>query len=816
LPKTAPDPAARLASLKRRAALTLLWEGLWPPLAFAGAVALLFVAASWFGLWFEAPPYARLAALALFGLAFLAALWPLIRLRWPGRAPTLARLDRDADARHAPATAFEDRLANASDDPATQALWALHRERAARDVEALRVKPPAPRVALRDPYALRFVAVLLAAVGFLAAGPERLARIAAAFHGIPSLVPLTVPARVDAWIDPPAYTNKPPIFLKIGEGEPSRTLTAPEDSVLVVRADPQAVTVTTSGGLVGAPSPAPQERRFALHGDGEAKIDQGGALLADLTVKAAPRTPPVIRLLDPPQGNASGSLTLHYAVEDAYGVAELGGEAALTAPAPHLLYGPPPLALSAPAAPNGTGEGKSVVDLSEHPWAGAKTTLTLIAKSTSGASAKSPPVEITLPQRRFVNPLAKALVEQRRNLALDPDRNATRVARALAALRLGPDLFETSPRVFLDLDSLHDQLGAARNDNDLREVVVELWALALSIENGDASQALKELRSAEQNLRDALKRNASPEELKKLTQELKDAANRYLSEMAKNADKNAQEDAQDMDSKDLDAMLDRLERDTQEGAKEDAQAALDELQDTMENMQSAQNQKPDPAAKQMKKSMRDLEKLLKDQQALRNDTFREDQRERAGEAPSQDEKDPGRDLEQRQQALRDKLDDVEKQLRGAGVDTPKNLDDASGDMAQAQEDLKGEGEKGKSDQGKSKRRYGRTDKGDAVEEQGKAIEALRQGGQSLAQQMRGKGQGRQSFVGKPGGRQGDNSDPLGRGQNGKKGAAEGELSGGADHAERARRVLEELRRRLSDPNRPAEERDYLERLIGQP
>jgi uncharacterized protein (TIGR02302 family) len=809
LPEASPEPTTRLARLKRRAALTLMWEALWPPLAFAGAVALLFAAASWFGLWFEAPPYARLAALALFGLAFLAALYPLVRLRWPGRAPTLARLDRDADAGHAPASAMEDRLANAGDDPATQALWALHRERAAREVEALRVKPPAPRVALRDPYALRFVAVLLAALGFMAAGPERFARLAAAFHGIPSLVPVTVPARVDAWIDPPGYTGKPPIFLKIGEGD--RTLAAPEDSVLVVRADPKAVSVTASGGLAAAPSSSPQERRFALHSDGSAEIAQGGSHLADITLKAAPRTPPVIRLLDPPQANASGSLTLHYAIDDAYGVAEAGGEVALPGPAIHRLYGAPPLALAAPGGAHGTGEAKTTLDLSEHPWAGAKTVLTLTARSTSGATAKSPPVEIALPQRRFVNPVAKALVEQRRNLALDPDHNTARVGKALAALRLGPDLFETSPRVYLDLDSIHDQLGAAKTDDDLRAVVGELWTLALSIENGDASQALKDLRSAEQNLRDALKRDASPEELKKLTQDLKDAAKRYMSEMAKNADKNAQEDADEMDSKDLDAMLDRLDRDAKDGAREDAEAALDELQDTTENLRSAENQKPDPARKQMQKSMRDLQKLLKDQQALRNDTFREDQRERSGEPPAQDGKTPDKDLQDRQHALQDKLDDVEKQLRGAGVDTPKNLDDASGDMGQAEQDLKGEG-----DQGKSKRRYGRTGKGDAVDEQGKAIEALRQGGQSLAQQMRGKGQGRERYVGKPGGREGENSDPLGRGKDGKKGAAEGELSGGPDSAARARQVLEELRRRLSDPNRPAEERDYLERLIGQP
>ena len=45
------------------------------------------------------------------------------------------------------------------------------------------------------------------------------------------------------------------------------------------------------------------------------------------------------------------------------------------------------------------------------------------------------------------------------------------------------------------------------------------------------------------------------------------------------------------------------------------------------------------------------------------------------------------------------------------------------------------------------------------------------------------------------------------------GREEGSLRETAGGAERARRVLEELRRRLADPNRPGEERDYLERLL---
>ncbi len=217
-----------------------------------------------------------------------------------------------------------------------------------------------------------------------------------------------------------------------------------------------------------------------------------------------------------------------------------------------------------------------------------------------------------------------------------------------------------------------------------------MWRLALSIENGDASQALKDLRSATDKLRDALKKGASPEELKKLTQELRQAAERYLAEMMKN-DKQTAQDEDQMDAKDLDSLLDKLEKDANNGAKDEAQAMLDQLQDMMENLRSADNDKPDPAAKQMRQSLKDLDKLLKDQQALRDDTFRQDQRERSGNTPGEQDKD-AESLQKRQRELRDRLGQMQKQLRGSGAEPPKNLDEAQGDMSDAEQNLKGEGE----------------------------------------------------------------------------------------------------------------------------
>jgi hypothetical protein len=92
--------------------------------------------------------------------------------------------------------------------------------------------------------------------------------------------------------------------------------------------------------------------------------------------------------------------------------------------------------------------------------------------------------------------------------------------------------------------------------------------------------------------------------------------------------------------------------------------------------------------------------------------------------------------------------------------------------------------------------------------------------QHQQQMMQQQGQG-----GTPGGqgnpngpmRQGNNngnSDPLGR-ESHDKGDNSRSLYDpmGTPAAQRAQKILEELRRRLSDPSRPQEEIDYLERLL---
>ena len=65
------------------------------------------------------------------------------------------------------------------------------------------------------------------------------------------------------------------------------------------------------------------------------------------------------------------------------------------------------------------GVGQTMKDLTDHPWAGAEVAMTLVAHDDADNEGKSEPVTFRLPQRVFTKPLARALVEQRRDLALD-------------------------------------------------------------------------------------------------------------------------------------------------------------------------------------------------------------------------------------------------------------------------------------------------------------------------------------------------------------------------------------------------------------
>ena len=77
-----------------------------------------------------------------------------------------------------------------------------------------------------------------------------------------------------------------------------------------------------------------------------------------------------------------------------------------------------------------------------------------------------------------------------------------------------------------------ERLRTAKGDPDLVAVADWLWAMALQIEDGDLSEAERELRAAQDRLREAMDCNAPNEEIKRLTDELRQAMDKFLREFA--------------------------------------------------------------------------------------------------------------------------------------------------------------------------------------------------------------------------------------------------------------------------------------------
>jgi hypothetical protein len=104
----------------------------------------------------------------------------------------------------------------------------------------------------------------------------------------------------------------------------------------------------------------------------------------------------------------------------------------------------------------------------------------------------------------------------------------------------------------------------------------------------------------------------------------------------------------------------------------------------------------------------------------------------------------------------------------------------------------------------------------AVDSQGRALDAMRKGAQNLAQamqQQRGVGQG----PGRGPGRQAesdDGLDPLGRPMRRRDYGDDASVKvPGEIDVQRARRILDELRKRFGESERPQLELDYIERLL---
>lgn len=850
------DDLSDAARARLRRPLLATWAGLWVERglrAFWPLLSALALFAAWLlsGLAAVTPLWASQLVFALATLAILGSLaFGLVRFRRPREIDALARLD--ATLPGTPISALADAQAIGASDPASRAVWEAHLARMAARLDAARAQPPRPNLAPRDPFALRLVAASALAVALLfgvrLAGP-----------GLGDMVPggaeQVAQSSWEGWVEPPAYTGKPTLYLN---DQPAGTLTVPDGSRITLRLYGKVDEIEITDSWTDAPPAEPLPTRLiTIEGDGRLRIDD-----TEWQIAALADEPPSIEIAGELTRTLIGEMRQGFTATDDYGVATGQARIELDLASIERRFGlaadpepREPIVVDLPMPFRGSRaevDELLVENFSEHPWAELPVRLTLTAVDAAGQTGDSAPTAITLPGRRFLNPIAQGIIEMRRDILWTMD-NAPRAARILRAVSNRPEGFFPKPE---QAQQLRASLGVLEEDTlnpSVRdEVAQSLWDLAIELEEGALSDALERLRRAQERVQEAIEQGATPEELSELMQELREAMRDYMEQLAEQAqeDGEGQEQAQgetmEMSQQDLQEMLDRIEELMREGRMEEAQQMLRMLEQMMENMQVTQGQ-GQGSQSPGQQAMRDLQDTLREQRDLSDETFREQQGQdgQRGQQPGQQQgqqpgqqsgqqpgegqqpgqgqqgQEPGEmpgtgegqdgqgmSLSQRQQALEDELRRQRDNLPGAGTEEGRAAREALDRAGRAMDEAADALERG--------------DTGTALDRQADAMEEMREGMRNLEDALRREaqnGQQGQQQTGSQGDQRGgpdgrDQRDPLGR-EAGERGAlgSDSPLAEGEDTYRRAEELMEELRRRSGETDRPELERDYVERLL---
>lgn len=835
-----------LTRVRRPLALTLagLWaerlaRAFWPlwTLVIAGLAVLSFglqdmvpIEAAWIG---------TLAwAAGMVGAAVLG--WRAFRA--PGRLEALARLDAAMPGQ--PLAALADTQAIGRGDAASAAVWQAHRQRMAARAAGAQPVAPDLRLARRDPFGLRYVALTAFVMALIFGSLWRAASVAG-LGPSPAEAVMAGPTW-EGWVQPPPYTGRPSLYLNDIDRGRIEVPTGARVQVRLYGEVGQLTLAETVSGRAGTDVPPASDpaQDFLVARSGQIEIAGPGGRVWEIV--AIPDAAPLIRAAAPASRERDGSMRLPFAAEDDHGVTGARAEIALDlvrVDRRHGLTIEPEardnLILDLPLPIRGNRaafEEALVEDLSEHPWANLPVTVRLSATDAPGQVGLSEPITLDqLPGRRFFDPLAAAIIEMRRDLLWNR-ANAPRSVQLLKAATNRPEGFIRNERAFLRLRVALRSLDAQKAGltPEVRdELAKELWEIALMVEEGDLASALERLRRAQDRLDEAMRNGADPSEIDRLMDEMRQALDDYMRQLAQEAERNpdqqqsGQMEGMEFSGNQLQEMLDQLQQLMEEGRMAEAQELMEMMRQLMENMQVTQGQGGGQGG-QGNPGMRQLQETLRDQQGLSDDAFRDLQQGEGGPGEQQGQQDGQQDgqqgegqqgqggeqgegqgqgpgsLAERQRELRDRLGRLtDDQLPGAGSDAGEAgrqaIDEAGRAMREAEEALR---------QG---------DLPGALDRQAEAMEAMREGlrnlGEALAEEQR---QQQENGQGEAFGRADPNAarDPLGREPgDGRRLGSDQNLLQGDDVYRRAEELLGEIRRRQGEQARPETERDYLRRLL---
>ena len=725
----------RTGGYVRRALGSLYWERFAPVFALAIAILIIFLIGSFSGIWERIGDPWRLIALIVAIVFFFKAALKARKEKRPNLSEARRRVETDSNIAHRPLDVLEDKPA------ISEAIWPAHYQKAHNDAENLR--PARWRHALKpiDPYFLRFVlpcALVLAMMVGYGDNFERLRR---------SLTPTWQSAinpsdvTYEAWVDPPEYTGRPPLYFK-----DKSKIDVPVGSELVARIS----------GVKDAPrlklgrkylklkrlGPRSFEARTILKGKATARW-RISTKEKKWSLNVLPDTAPYVVFEELPKADKRDRLTFTYTFEDDYGIEKFELKIRLLTEdtADAVKSSTVTIPLSSPSVKRAE-EADAALDLTKHEWAGRKVAGVLVVTDGVGQSDESQESFFTVPDKIFIEPLAKAIIEQRNLViagngdyapqsenydyknSLDGDLDAAdfdtyeaefRLNRAPAQIQRAAVLMDvltdkpagifSDPAIFMGLKNVHGRLRYGRKASDLRGIPEDLWRIAIRAEFGVLGTALEEMREAKEALQDGMARRAPQREIDTLFDRYDHAVENYMEELRRKAlEEGNIADAEGgggqgggRNADEIEELLKAIEEANKAGDTEGARKALARLAELLENMEiqltrggsgeGGENMAGE-MSEEMQKSLEELADLLGDQRELQDET-----RQAENEAEEEGEGEDGQEGEQSGQQQGGQEEGSSEgdggQEPGEGALSPGELVSRQGALQRALEALEG-------------------------------------------------------------------------------------------------------------------------------
>ncbi len=749
------------------------------------------------------------------------------KFKKPTEEDVIRRIEQNSEAEHRPLSTLHDKPV----DKVENSLWAREQERKQSLLAKLKVAKAKNELAKKDPYALRLAAILALFCGLVVAGAAWKSRILSGILPVPpSIQTQFATTHVSIWVTPPEYTRSERLVLRSDQDAP---LDIPQGSTLKaflkndlgawtmmfftpsVKFEGQTHQLTKSeDGTFSIETEVPATDTITFHTSWFNSISWDVNHITDL--------PPTISQVEEPKTLSDGQIQFSLSMFDDYSVEKLKMHMELDPVVEDWPLGEAVDMQRSVLSPAATDfQMAPVYDLTDHTWAGLPVVFNFTVTDHLGQTGALEPVKMVLPERDFTHPIAQKLIELRKHLAWNYESPYRDLFIALVGLKRLPKTFNNDTRVYLALTVMASRAKYQEPSIDTSKSLMSMmWDTALRLEDGDLSLAARDLRDAQQALEEALQDpNITQEEIARLMQDLRDAMAQYMQSMAREFQKRMAEQGLEiptvppemmsdmMSMDDFAQMLQQMEQDMLNGDKNAAQDMLSRLQRMMDMMNPSMEFSMPQDMQTMQQCVNELQQLIERQEDLRDQTQKQadmlQKLEGLGMSRpgAQDDPLPFLKTEENvaeQEALRVILGQLMLEADQKLDEIPENMGLAEQAMRMSSEEL-----------GANRPDLSVPYQNEAIEHLKEAQEKMQQQLQQRMQQMMGfafarPSPGRMDPLGRPYGSDSDeNGPPLG---------SQVEVP---DEAEKkwVQDILNELRRRAGQRERPQEELEYYRRLL---